>query len=75
MAAILAARHIKPTTPRTRKGVRKISEQISSRNIRETGTQDTRKNRNGGNDMENHKPTQNQRVLDYIREFGSITQL
>lgn len=25
--------------------------------------------------MENHKPTQNQRVLDYINEFGSITQL
>lgn len=25
--------------------------------------------------MENHKPTQNQRVLDYIKEFGSITQL
>jgi hypothetical protein len=23
----------------------------------------------------NHKPTQNQRVLDYIKEFGSITQL
>ena len=25
--------------------------------------------------MENCKPTQAQRVLDYIREFGSITQL
>lgn len=25
--------------------------------------------------MENHKPTQNQRILDYIKEFGSITQL
>lgn len=25
--------------------------------------------------MENSKPTQAQRVLDYIREFGSITQL
>lgn len=25
--------------------------------------------------MENHKPTQNERILDYIREFGSITQL
>lgn len=24
---------------------------------------------------ENSKPTQNQRILDYIREFGSITQL
>lgn len=23
----------------------------------------------------NHKPTQNQRILDYINEFGSITQL
>lgn len=22
-----------------------------------------------------HKPTQNQRILDYIKEFGSITQL
>ena len=22
-----------------------------------------------------HKPTQNQRVLDYIQQFGSITQL
>lgn len=22
-----------------------------------------------------HKPTQNQRILDYISEFGSITQL
>ena len=22
-----------------------------------------------------HKPTQNQRILDYINEFGSITQL
>ena len=22
-----------------------------------------------------HKPTQNQRILDYIEEFGSITQL
>ena len=22
-----------------------------------------------------HKPTQNQRILDYIQEFGSITQL
>lgn len=22
-----------------------------------------------------HKPTQNQRILDYIAEFGSITQL
>ena len=25
--------------------------------------------------MENSKPTQAQRVLDYIQEFGSITQL
>ena len=25
--------------------------------------------------MEHHKPTQNQRILDYITEFGSITQL
>lgn len=25
--------------------------------------------------MENSKPTQAERVLDYIREFGSITQL
>ena len=25
--------------------------------------------------MENNKPSQSQRVLDYIREFGSITQL
>jgi hypothetical protein len=25
--------------------------------------------------MENSKPTQAQRVLDYIKEFGSITQL
>lgn len=25
--------------------------------------------------MENHKPTQNQRILDYINQFGSITQL
>ena len=25
--------------------------------------------------MENRKPTQAQRVLDYIKEFGSITQL
>lgn len=25
--------------------------------------------------MENHKPTQNERVLNYIKEFGSITQL
>lgn len=25
--------------------------------------------------MENSKPTQNQRILDYIKEFGSITQL
>lgn len=25
--------------------------------------------------MENHKPTQNQRVLQYINQFGSITQL
>lgn len=25
--------------------------------------------------MENHKPTQNQRVLDYINEFGSIQTL
>ena len=24
---------------------------------------------------EHSKPTQNQRILDYIREFGSITQL
>lgn len=24
---------------------------------------------------ENSKPTQNQRILDYIKEFGSITQL
>ncbi len=24
---------------------------------------------------EHHKPTQNQRVLEYIRDFGSITQL
>lgn len=24
---------------------------------------------------ENSKPTQNQRILDYIRDFGSITQL
>ena len=24
---------------------------------------------------ENSKPTQNKRILDYIREFGSITQL
>lgn len=25
--------------------------------------------------MENSKPTQNDRILDYIKEFGSITQL
>lgn len=25
--------------------------------------------------MENSKPTQNQRILDYIKQFGSITQL
>lgn len=25
--------------------------------------------------MVEHKPTQNQRILDYINEFGSITQL
>lgn len=25
--------------------------------------------------MENHKPTQNERVLNYIREHGSITQI
>lgn len=25
--------------------------------------------------MENSNPTQNERILDYIREFGSITQL
>lgn len=25
--------------------------------------------------MENNKPTQAQKVLDYIRQFGSITQL
>ena len=25
--------------------------------------------------MQNSKPTQNQRILDYIRQFGSITQL
>jgi hypothetical protein len=25
--------------------------------------------------MEHSKPTQNQRILDYINEFGSITQL
>lgn len=25
--------------------------------------------------MIEHKPTQNQRILDYIDEFGSITQL
>ena len=25
--------------------------------------------------MENHKPTQAQRVLDYIRKHGSITQI
>lgn len=25
--------------------------------------------------MIEHKPTQNQRILDYIEEFGSITQL
>lgn len=25
--------------------------------------------------MGNHKPTQNERVLSYINEFGSITQL
>ena len=25
--------------------------------------------------MKNHKPTQAQRVLDYIKEFGSITQI
>jgi hypothetical protein len=25
--------------------------------------------------MVEHKPTQNQRILDYISEFGSITQL
>lgn len=25
--------------------------------------------------MTNHKPTQNERILDYIEEFGSITQL
>lgn len=24
---------------------------------------------------ENSKPTQNQRILDYIKQFGSITQL
>ena len=31
--------------------------------------------RNGGNHMKNCKPTQAQRVLDYIKEFGSITQI
>lgn len=25
--------------------------------------------------MQNSKPTQNQRILDYIAEYGSITQL
>jgi hypothetical protein len=25
--------------------------------------------------MVEHKPTQNQRILDYINEFGSITQI
>ena len=25
--------------------------------------------------MQLHKPTQNERILDYIEEFGSITQL
>ena len=25
--------------------------------------------------MENSKPTQNQRILEYIEQFGSITQL
>lgn len=25
--------------------------------------------------MENRKPSQNERVLDYIREYGGITQL
>jgi hypothetical protein len=25
--------------------------------------------------MQHHKPTQNERILDYIAEFGSITQL
>jgi hypothetical protein len=25
--------------------------------------------------MVQHKPTQNQRILDYINEFGSITQI
>jgi len=25
--------------------------------------------------VENSNPTQNERILDYIREFGSITQL
>lgn len=25
--------------------------------------------------MVEHKPTQNQRILDYIEEFGSITQM
>ena len=24
--------------------------------------------------MQHHKPTQNERILDYIEEFGSITQ-
>lgn len=24
--------------------------------------------------MQHHKPTQNERILDYIAEFGSITQ-
>ena len=25
--------------------------------------------------MQHHKPTQNERILDYIERFGSITQL
>lgn len=25
--------------------------------------------------MENHKPNQNQRILEYIEQFGSITQI
>ena len=25
--------------------------------------------------MQHHKPTQNERILDYIEKFGSITQL
>lgn len=69
------ARLTKPIRMSAKEYARKIAAEAISDAISKTSTTDTKERRKEGSNMENHKPTQNQRILDYIRDFGSITQL